>query len=255
MSGKDPPYNNCLFFLLLAFILFCNLVGALERGDGSEWQQDCLASLLKLLCQLSMTTKEPELGIDLTDAGNVSGAKFKQRRKRTNNLDKPVPRLTYDILEMLNVDGAMARLTHILYAASMPRDPNHYKTGFWGRSQVVHYAIALLVSWVHSQDGVKDAMFDSENFSTWVKRLLLEDPEPAVRREVCTALYKLCLGGSTSLVVPMLAKLMDFLSVAETMGPHKYEVSVMREYASYQKVYKYVNRCQIYNSHNFFIKF
>jgi hypothetical protein len=36
--------------------------GILQRSgdDGSEWQQDCLASLLKLLCQLGVDTLPQE---------------------------------------------------------------------------------------------------------------------------------------------------------------------------------------------------
>jgi hypothetical protein len=40
------------------------------------------------------------------------------------------------MMQMMNVDSVMSRLTSILYEASLPRDPNHYKTGFWGRAQV-----------------------------------------------------------------------------------------------------------------------
>lgn len=95
--------------------------------------------------------------------------------------------------------------------------------------------MALLVSWVHSAEGVRDTLFTSTNFSTWLQRLVLEDPEPAVRREVCTALYRLCLGAAPdpppmALAAPMLAKLLEFLSVAEAMGPHKYEVGSFSNY-------------------------
>lgn len=104
----------------------------LQRGDGSEWQQDCLASLLKLLCQLGMTLPE---GRGETSE-NDSLARNKQKRVKKSNLEKPVPQLNEAMLQMLNVDGVMSRLTSILYDASLPRDPNHYKTGFWGRAQV-----------------------------------------------------------------------------------------------------------------------
>lgn len=40
------------------------------------------------------------------------------------------------MLQMMDVDLVMPRLTSILHEASLPRDPNHYKTGFWGRAQV-----------------------------------------------------------------------------------------------------------------------
>jgi hypothetical protein len=102
-------------------------------------------------------------------------------------------------------------------------------------SKVVHYAMALLVSWVHSSEQVRQALFAAPQFSTWLQRLVLEDPEPAVRREVCTALYRLCLGSSSSpapaansslnVTSHMLGHLMEYLVVAESMRPQKLEVS------------------------------
>ena len=52
------------------------------------------------------------------------------------------------MLSMMDVGLVMTRLTNILQACSLPRDPNHYKTGFWGRAQVsfVNYNFALFIS-------------------------------------------------------------------------------------------------------------
>lgn len=185
--------------------------GCLEQGDGSEWQQDCLASLLKQLCHLGVVKEE----------------------KKRNKADKPllVPKLSEAMLRMMTVDTVMPRITSILNDASLPLDPNHYKTGLFGRSQVIHYAMALLVCWVHSNPAVRQYLFSSsEPFGkTWLRRLILEDPEPAVRREVCTALYKLCLGSTgveddnseqmPGLIVPMLNTLLEHLVIAEAMQP------------------------------------
>jgi ubiquitin carboxyl-terminal hydrolase 34 len=96
--------------------------------------------------------------------------------------------------------------------------------------------MALLVSWVHSGEQVRQALFAAPQFPTWLQRLVLEDPEPAVRREVCTALYRLCLGSSSAPVpaastglnvsAHMLGHLMEYLVVAESMRPQKLEVSI-----------------------------
>jgi ubiquitin carboxyl-terminal hydrolase 34 len=95
--------------------------------------------------------------------------------------------------------------------------------------------MALLVSWVHSGEQVRQALFAAPHFPTWLQRLVLEDPEPAVRREVCTALYRLCLGSSSSPVpaantglnvtAHMLSHLLEYLVIAESMRPQKLEVS------------------------------
>ncbi|XP_034239169.1 ubiquitin carboxyl-terminal hydrolase puf isoform X4 [Thrips palmi] len=213
--------------------------GVLQRsgGDGSEWQQDCLACLLKLLCHLGMAhpeenERERSFESQSDSKETVRGTK-KQRRMRKSSAEKlVVPKLNDTMLQMMKVDVVMPQLTTILHEASLPRDPNHYKTGFWGRAQVVHYAMALLVSWVHSEDGARQALFQQPYFASWLQRLVLEDPEPAVRREVCTALYRLCLGspGSHSssssaptISAPMLAQLLQFLPIAECMRPPRME--------------------------------
>lgn len=60
----------------------------------------------------------------------------------------------------------------------------------------------------------------------------MEDPELAVRREVCSAIYRLCLGVSakgetleSTFIAPMLSQLLSYLEKAERMRPPKIEVS------------------------------
>ncbi|KAJ8971929.1 hypothetical protein NQ314_000472, partial [Rhamnusium bicolor] len=187
--------------------------GVLQRdgGDGSDWQQDCLASLLKILCHLGV---EP----------------LPQESRPSRNDKIMIPNLNEAMLALIDVKTTMPQLTSILEEASMPKDPNHYKTGFWGRAQVVHYAMALLVSWLHCREEARLELFQSPNFSDWLRRLVLEDPEPAVRREVCSAIYRLCLGVSangepmeSTLVAPMLSQLLLYLEKAESMRPQKIE--------------------------------
>lgn len=105
--------------------------------------------------------------------------------------------------------------------------------------------MALLVSWVHSGEQVRQALFAAPHFNTWLQRLVLEDPEPAVRREVCTALYRLCLGSSPTPVpaanislnvtAHMLGNLMEYLVIAEGMRPQKLEVGVAQKTYVYRK--------------------
>ncbi|XP_039283222.1 ubiquitin carboxyl-terminal hydrolase 34 isoform X3 [Nilaparvata lugens] len=179
---------------------------------GSEWHQDCLACLLKLLCQLGFQPSE-------NDAAESLRA---NRRKRAHKLEKiTVQKLSQAMLQEMKIDTVIPRLTSILYEASLPRDPNHYKTGFWGRAQVVQYAMSVVVSWAHTVNGVREALCAEERFVTWLRRLILEEPEPSVRREVCSALYKLC---TPQHAPAMLAHLLQFLDNAEKMRPQSQEV-------------------------------
>lgn len=179
-----------------------------NKGDISEWLQDCLAMLLKLLSQLGVQS--------IPDVVPRSKS------------DKPlIPTLNEDMLILMDVPSTMARLMSILYEASLPRDPNHYKTGFWGRSQVVHYAMTLLVSWLHCSEEARQYFFQNSKFDKWLERLVLDEPEPSVRREVCAALYRLCLGTTQventniSLASALLNALLAYLPKAETMRPQK----------------------------------
>ena len=37
-------------------------------------------------------------------------------------------------------------------------------------------------------------MLSQSEISVWLKQLLLEDPDPALRLEMCIGVYRLCLG-------------------------------------------------------------
>ena len=101
--------------------------------------------------------------------------------------------------DLMDVDTVIAKTTSVLLEASQfAKDPNAYRTGVFGRSQVIHHAMSFLVSWVYSNQGNEDALFSSNGLLKWLRSLLLDDHDPTVRREVCTGLYKLCLGSTVS---------------------------------------------------------
>lgn len=50
--------------------------------------------------------------------------------------------------------------------------------------------MALIVSWAYTVSGVREALYTQDQFLVWLRRLVLEEPEPCVRREVCMALYR-----------------------------------------------------------------
>ena len=78
-------------------------------------------------------------------------------------------------------------------------------SSIFGRVQLVHFSASLLVSWMFSvthetnkSTPVHDAFFNSSMLTVWLRSLLLEDHDPSVRRELCTGLYKMCLGSTTT---------------------------------------------------------
>jgi len=91
--------------------------------------------------------------------------------------------------------------------------------------------MALLVYYAFSSNEVKSALYSQKDFPHWLRALVLEDPEPAVRREVCTGLYRLCLGVSsdgktgTSYAPQLISHLLLSLHASLSIKPQpKFEV-------------------------------
>lgn len=256
-SGSDGPpvtswrqqFVECGGLRHLFDIFSSGQLETVENGDWSEWKQDCLASLLKILCFLGVESDDSEcLSDQLYDVNEGSpnkkrvsnsstgsgGSGGSMKRRKISTEKTPIPRLNETMLSMMEESGVvMTRLTNILQACSLPRDPNHYKTGFWGRAQVVHYAMAVLVCWAFSCDHVRTSLYLQKDFPEWLRRLVLEDPEPSVRKEACIGLYRLCLGVSTegktgSAYSPdLISHLLKCLPASLSIKPsHKLDISV-----------------------------
>lgn len=84
--------------------------------------------------------------------------------------------------------------------------------------------MSLLLSWSQSVSHVREALISSSELPAWLHRLVLEDPEPGVRRETCSALYRLTLG--TPVVASLFNLLVAFMSVAESMTPQTTQVRI-----------------------------
>ncbi|XP_076312719.1 ubiquitinyl hydrolase 1 puf isoform X2 [Tachypleus tridentatus] len=201
----------------------------LSKGESeywNEWYQDSLASLLHLIYLFGISGSESdqklEEGHDVLET-----PRKRSKRGRKGSSDKLlVPKLNQTMLQMTrDVETVLNKLMSILYEATLPSDPNQYKTGFWGRSQVVHCTMTLLVSLALSEPLLKMYLFQHPRLDSLLKRLVLDDPEPAVRQEACTALYRLCLGNTAdgktghSYIPPLLNSLLSFLSAAQNMRP------------------------------------
>lgn len=90
---------------------------------------------------------------------------------------------------------------------------------FLQQTQVIHFTMNLLVCLVHSSGAAREHIWD-DNYCGWLQRFILDDPDPAVRREACAGLYRICLGNSITyhaLLAPLLKMLISFLPIAEKM--------------------------------------
>ncbi|XP_072930018.1 ubiquitin carboxyl-terminal hydrolase puf isoform X2 [Epargyreus clarus] len=164
--------------------------GVLQRSDDSEWRQDCLALLLQLLCRIGT--------LPATDPAQN-------------------PKLHPALLSLMSVEETTERLISILCEAATVKEPTTYKTGFWGRAQVVQHAMRMCVWWAR---GGGDAVALAWSLRRAAPRLLLDDADPAVRREAGTALYRLCAGGEVAVLAPLLQLLLEHLPRAADMRPH-----------------------------------
>lgn len=161
--------------------------------DCNEWRNDCLASLLRILCLLGVEEMKP---------------------------DDSLPVLNETMMKMMIPEATLKRLSSILNDAGLPTNPHHFKTGFWGRSQVIHFTMNLLVYLVHSSAPAREHLWSEPDLCGWLQRFILDDPEPAVRREACAGLYRICLGNNVKydcLMEPLVTKLIAFLPIAEKM--------------------------------------
>uniref|UniRef100_A0A1A9ZZN0 ubiquitinyl hydrolase 1 n=1 Tax=Glossina pallidipes TaxID=7398 RepID=A0A1A9ZZN0_GLOPL len=176
----------------------------------NEWRHDCLASLLRILWLLGFEEIPAEdMHVAISQPKNF-------------------------MLEMMQVDQCLQRLSSILndeaYANYLANTSayqyHHLRTGFWGRAQVVQFAMNIMVSFVHASAEARCLLWAQPEYCNWVQKFILEDPEPAVRREICAGLYRICLGNAQShqlLLAPLLRKLISFLSVAEKMTSYGHQ--------------------------------
>ncbi|KAH9519588.1 Ubiquitin carboxyl-terminal hydrolase 34 [Bulinus truncatus] len=204
--------------------------GSLQCKEGniwSQWNQECLGYLLRLISQFS---------VDDPTQDSEGGSSPRNRRpvnKKGNSF--VISTISQSILDKLDVQAVVKILMQILYDAAMPVDSNQLYCGTWGRREVVQYAMSFLVSLAFSCDQVLNHLCNADNFHSWLKRLTLEAPEAHVRKQSCLGLHRLCLGRTkqekkgTPFLAPVLEQLLSFLSDTELFKPKKYEMDFTRE--------------------------
>ena len=136
--------------------------GELGRTGGEgwcEWRQDCLGALLRLLVQFGVDGSDADLLADQLVEPSTSGGggrrgrgKWARGRKSSSGDRMLVPLLSSVMTEMMDTEQVMPRLGEVFLDCSIAshREATNYKTGLFGRSQVVHWAMSLLVSWLFS---------------------------------------------------------------------------------------------------------
>ncbi|XP_036605909.1 ubiquitin carboxyl-terminal hydrolase 34-like [Trichosurus vulpecula] len=211
-----------------------------EQESWTVWQLDCLACLLKLICQFAVDPSDLDLAYHDVFAWSGVAESHRKRtwpgksRKVTGDHTKGlhIPRLTEQIFLVL-VQGTC--LIHRLMSVAYTYDnlaPRVLKaqSDHRSRHEVTHYSMWLLVSWAHCCSLVKSSLADSEHLQDWLRKLTLLIPETAVRHESCNGLYKLSLSGldggdsiNRSFLLLTASTLLKFLPDAQALKPTKTE--------------------------------
>ncbi|KAK7104124.1 hypothetical protein V1264_018890 [Littorina saxatilis] len=195
-----------------------------EAESWSQWNQECLAYLLRIITQFSVERQDVESMLE--DEAQESPRK-KIRRLRGLEEKVLIPRIMQSTLKVLNEEAVLKILMQILYEAALPVDTNQLYLCSWGRAEVVRCALSLLVSVAYSCSEITGLQSATPDLTAWLKRLTLEAPEPYVRKEACMGLYRLCLGHTADnklgrgFLVPILSSLLTFLKDAILFKPQQ----------------------------------
>lgn len=216
--------------------------GILEPKDQESWTVwllDCLACLLKLICQFAVDPADLDLAYH--DVFSWSGLAESQRKRawpgksRKSSVEHGkglhIPRLTEVFLGLVQGTSLIQRLINVAYTYdNLAHRVLKAQSDHRSRHEVTHYSMWLLVSWAHCSSTVKSSLADSEHLHDWLKKLTLLIPEPAVQHEACNGLYKLSLSGleggesiNRSFLLLAASTLLKFLSDAQALKPLRAE--------------------------------
>ncbi|XP_060650890.1 LOW QUALITY PROTEIN: ubiquitin carboxyl-terminal hydrolase puf-like [Drosophila nasuta] len=176
----------------------------------NEWRHDCLASLLRILWLLGfeeLQSQDVHVLMSRPHAFMLQLMEVPQCLKRLSSI------LNDEVHHHLSAGSTSSLL--------FPYQFHQLRTGFWGRAQLVQFTMNILVSFVHASSEARRLLWSQPDQCAWLQKFILEDPEPAVRREICAGLYRICLGNAQSyrlLLAPLLHKLIALLPRAEQMS-------------------------------------
>ncbi|XP_039594276.1 ubiquitin carboxyl-terminal hydrolase 34 [Polypterus senegalus] len=210
-----------------------------NEESWTVWLLDCLACLLKLICQFAVDPADLDLAYHDVFAWSGVTENHRKRpwpaksRKGSGEHGKGlhIPRLTEVFLTLVQGTNIINHLIRVAYtydnlAHRVLKAQSDHKS----RHEVTHYSMWLLVSWSHCSSVVKSSLADNEHLHDWLKKLALLVPETAVRHEACNGLYKLSLSGleggesiNRSFLLLAASTLLKFLPDAQALKPFRTE--------------------------------
>ncbi|XP_028827085.1 ubiquitin carboxyl-terminal hydrolase 34 isoform X3 [Denticeps clupeoides] len=224
---------------LLLEIFNSGILEPKEHESWTVWLLDCLACLLKLICQFAVDPSDLDLAYH--DVFAWSGLTDTQRKRAWPGKSRKaagehgkglhIPRLTEVFLSLVQGTSLIQRLINVAYTYdNLAHRVLKAQSDHRSRHEVTHYSMWLLVSWAHCCSTVKSSLADSEHLQDWLKKLTLLVPETAVRHEACNGLYKLSLSGleggesiNRSFLLLASSTLLKFLPDAQALKPLRVE--------------------------------
>ncbi|XP_033860381.3 ubiquitin carboxyl-terminal hydrolase 34 isoform X3 [Acipenser ruthenus] len=210
-----------------------------DQESWTVWLLDCLACLLKLICQFAVDPADLDLAYH--DVFAWSGVTENHRKRAWPGKSRKgagdhvkglhIPRLTEVFLSLVQGTNLIHRLISVAYTYdNLAHRVLKAQSDHRSRHEVTHYSMWLLVSWAHCCSVVKTSLADSEHLHDWLKKLTLLVPETAVRHEACNGLYKLSLSGleggesiHRSFLLLASSTLLKFLPDAQALKPVRVE--------------------------------
>lgn len=186
--------------LKFVYELFIEEVDLIQR-DWTEWKQDCLNSLIQILFQFAVYSM-PKSEFDKTSEQclpyiSADGPR-KNKRLRKNSIEK---NLIFQFHEsflptIMDKDKLINSILSLLDHVSI-NSKLIYQTSIWSRAQVISYALTLFTSWCYSDSSIFEQFATHNQTKEIIKKLILDDPDPMVRKEISSAFTRLCLGSNT----------------------------------------------------------
>ncbi|ALC45917.1 CG5794 [Drosophila busckii] len=176
----------------------------------NEWRHDCLASLLRIIWLLGFEELQ-------TQDVHVLMSRPHAFMLQLMEPSQCIHRLFSILSDEVHQQSQSTTATSLVYLYQF----HNVRTGFWGRAQLVQFTMNILVSFVHASPDARSLLWSQPEQCAWLQKFILQDPEPAVRREICAGLYRICLGNTHSyrqLLAPLLHKLIALLPRAEQMS-------------------------------------
>ncbi|KAJ7390778.1 Ubiquitin carboxyl-terminal hydrolase 34 [Desmophyllum pertusum] len=202
--------------------------GCLEVSGNAlwtQWRQECLAHLLKLICEFGTMKRSSDDDDDVFASSAESDVnklqiqkKDGQFRVRYKSTDKEevicIKCLSSNLMSIVNVNLLLEKLLHISYQATLPIHGGQSRVS---GGEVVHHAVSLLVSAAFTDGTVRSSLLRQSNFKPWLQQLVLLAKEPSVRFEACRGLYRLSLIKENSCLIQLMDALLDSLPLAQSL--------------------------------------